>query len=284
MFGQAGRILLGDGAMGTMLLEAGLPPGGCPELWNVERPEIVQQIHQAYFAAGCDFVETNTFGGSALKLAMYGLAARTEEINAAAARLARQVAPPGGLVAGSVGPCGYLLAPLGEKSAVEVLASFRRQIAGLRNGGVDFCYVETMSDTQEALLAIQAAQEAGLPAIGSLTFQQGKRGIFTMMGEDPATVARKLSAAGAQAVGANCGVGMELMISIIAALHEGTDRPLAAAPNAGLPVLHGDRVIYPESPVEMATALPRLVAAGASIIGGCCGTTPEHLQAFRAIL
>ena len=282
----AGQILLSDGAMGTQLQAQGLRPGEAPEAWNLTRPAVLESIAAAYIDAGSDLVHTNSFGGSPLKLAAHGLADRCEQINRTAAAVAVRAVAGRGLVSGSIGPCGQLLAPYGDADPAEVLAGFRVQARALVAGGVDLVTVETMTDLSEAVLAVQAAREAiGEGAVlVSLTFEPTGRGWFTIMGNDIPTVARELAVAGADAVGGNCGQGTEGMLAVAREFMTATDLPLLIQANAGLPVLKNGEVHYPETPADMAAAIPELVAAGVKIVGGCCGTTPAHIAALREAL
>jgi 5-methyltetrahydrofolate--homocysteine methyltransferase len=281
---RSGDLLVFDGAYGTMLFAAGLLNGACPELWNDTRADVVRGIHRAYFDAGSDFVETNTFGGTRLKLNEYGLGDRTRELNEKGARLARSVTPPYGYVAGSIGPTSRLPAeyePLGDTTDEAYVETFREQAEALAGGGVDLFAVETMMFPQEATAAIRACKAAAdLPVMATMFFQYEELHDRdrTMWGESPAEVAQKLLAAGADVVGMNCGRGPDRAIVIIREMRAVTDAPLVAYPNAGLPITTGDRVTYELGPEEMARDYPALLDAGASIVGSCCGSTPEHIR------
>ena len=275
-------LLAGDGAMGTLLLAAGLPPGAAPELWNVDHPEKVEGVTRAHREAGAELVLTNTFGGSPARLEENGLAHRCEELNRAGVAAARRGAGDDALVLGSIGPAGKLLEPLGPLSPDEAADGFAIQAGGLAKGGADALVVETMSDLAEAMLAVEAAVATGLPVIASMTFDPTPNGPFTIMGNAAADCARELTAAGVAAVGTNCGTGPDVMIDFVRALREGTALPILARPNAGLPELRAGEVCYPETPGSMAAYVAALVDAGASIIGGCCGTSPDHVRAIAA--
>lgn len=275
------EVLIFDGAMGTMLQSRGLGPGDCPEEWNFSHPEVVQDIHRGYFEAGSEVVETNSFGGSRFKLERFGLGHMVRELNQRAAELAREVCPEGCWVAGSVGPTGELLQPWGNKPLEEVYQAFCEQIAALAAGGVDLICVETMSDLQEAQAAVRAARQVtDLPVVATMTFNLGRRGFYTVMGVDPATAIKGLLETGADAVGANCGNGIEEMIPLIEEMRRETEAWLIAQPNAGTPELVEGKTVFTQGPQEMAKRVPDLLAAGANIIGGCCGTTPEHMAAI----
>jgi 5-methyltetrahydrofolate--homocysteine methyltransferase len=285
------EVLLFDGAMGTMLFQAGLQSGACPELWNVERPEAVQNVHFAYFAAGSQIVETNTFGGTRLKLKAFGLEARARELNTAAARLARAVCPPRCYVAGSMGPTGHLpdtFEPLGDTPAEAFYDAFREQALALAEGGADLLAIETMMMPEEAEIAIRAAREAtDLPVLCSMTFQWNRaKGLDrTMWGTSPAEAATRLRAAGADIVGCNCGDGgPDRVPAILSEMGGAAPGFLAAYPNAGIPRIEGDRTIYDLTPDGMAARVPAMLAAGATIVGGCCGSTPDHIRAMAAAI
>lgn len=268
-----------DGAMGTELLARGLAPGACPELWNVERPEVVRQIHRDYLDAGADVIETNTFGGNRRKLASYGLGDRAYELSRAGVEIARQVAGER-LVAASLGPTGALFAPFGDLSFDDAYEIFREQALAFRDGGADLICVETMMDLQEARAAVLASLEnSGLPVVVTMSFDSSGR---TMMGVDAAKAAAELSNLGVTALGANCSTGPLEMVNVIKRMREVTELPIMAQPNAGVPLLVGDRTEYPEDPRHMADMSLKLIEAGASIIGGCCGTTPEHIREIAA--
>ncbi len=276
------KLLAGDGAMGTLLQAAGLPPGAAPELWNVDHPDRVEAVTRAHRDAGAELVLTNTFGGSPARLEENGLAARCEELNRAGVAAARRGAGEEALVLGSMGPAGKLLEPLGPLSPDEAAEGFALQARALAEGGADVLCVETMTDLAEALLAVEAAVATGLPVIASMTYDPTPNGPFTIMGNAASDCARDLTAAGVAAVGTNCGTGPDVMLDFVRALREGTALPLLARPNAGLPELRAGEVCYPESPETMAAHVAALVEAGASIIGGCCGSSPDHVRAIAA--
>jgi 5-methyltetrahydrofolate--homocysteine methyltransferase len=283
---QRKRILVGDGAWGTELQARGLEPGSCPELWNVLHPEVVSALARDYARAGADMVLTNTFGGSAPVLRRHGLEDRLEELNEAGARLSIEGAA-GKLVAASIGPSGELLAPLGELSEEQLQREFERQLRTLLGAGVRIFCVETMIAVEEAACAVRAAKalavELGVEVevMATMTFDPTPEGFRTAMGVDCRKAVQVLSAAGADVLGSNCGNGIEQMVPIASELRGLTDKPILIQPNAGLPQLEGGRTVYRQTPEHMARWVPELAAAGATIIGGCCGTTPEHIRAIR---
>jgi len=287
---RAGDVLVFDGGYGTMLFAAGLANGACPELWNDTHAEIVRGIHRAYFEAGSQIVETNTFGGSRLKLDEYRIGDRTRELNEKGARLARAAASGGGWVAGSIGPTSRLPVDyaLDEGVTDEAYeATFREQAEALATGGVDLFAIETMMFPQEAVAAVRACKQAAdLPVMATMFFQyeEGNDRDRTMWGESPAEVAKSLLAAGADVVGMNCGRGPDRAIVIIREMRGATDAPLVAYPNAGLPITTGDTVTYELGPDAMAREYPALLEAGCNIVGACCGSNPEHIRRIAAVV
>jgi 5-methyltetrahydrofolate--homocysteine methyltransferase len=281
---RAGETLVFDGGYGTMLFAAGLANGACPELWNDTHADVVRGIHQGYFDAGSQIVETNTFGGTRLKLVEYEIGDRTRELNEKGARLARAAAPPAGYVAGSIGPTSRLPLDYALDAGVtdeEYADTFREQATALAEGGVDLFAVETMMFPQECTAAIRACKAVtDLPVMATMFFQYEEMHDRdrTMWGESPAEVAKNLLAAGADVVGMNCGRGPDRAIVIIREMRAVTDAPLVAYPNAGLPVTTGDTVTYELGPEEMARDYPALLDAGCNIVGACCGSNPEHIR------
>ncbi len=278
---ESGEVLISDGATGTYLQANGLEPGGCPEEFNLARPEVIRRMAENYFNAGSDMVETNSFGGSRYMLAKYGFGDRVEEFNRLGAEYVRAAAPEGRFVLGSIGPTGEFLEPNGTATEEEMYEAFASQAKGLADGGVDAFCIETMSDMGEIILGIRAAKDVSdLPVVATMTFDKGPRGYFTMMGITPAVAAEQLSEAGADVVGSNCGIAIPQMVEIIAQMRHATGKPILTHVNAGIPKIEGGEIIYPDTPDQMAEFMPRLVEAGANVIGGCCGTGPDHVRAF----
>jgi 5-methyltetrahydrofolate--homocysteine methyltransferase len=287
---RAGETLVFDGGYGTMLFAAGLLNGACPELWNDTHADVVAGVHRGYFDAGSHVVETNTFGGTRLKLDEYKLGDRTRELNVKGARLARSAAPAAGYVAGAIGPTSRLPLDYALDAGVtdeEYEATFREQAEALAEGGADLFAVETMMFPQEATAAIRACKAAAdLPVMATMFFQyeEGNDRDRTMWGESPAEVAQSLLAAGADVVGMNCGRGPDRAIAIIREMRAVCDAPLIAYPNAGLPVTTGDTVTYELGPDEMARDYPALLDAGCNIVGACCGSNPEHIRRIAEVV
>lgn len=272
-----------DGAMGTGLQARGLDQGDCPERWNLTRPDDVQAVTAGYVAAGSDLVETNSFGGTSIKLAHYGLAEQAAQINRRAAQIARQAAGHQVLVAASVGPTGALLEPYGPLTEAQAYEAFAQQVLALAEGGADAICIETMLALEEAKIALRAAKEnTSLPVLVTFTFDKTARGDFrTVFGVSPSQVARELPAAGADVIGSNCGSGVEQLLEVCRALRAQTAAPLLIQPNAGLPLIENGKTIFPATPEHLAGFVDALVTAGANLIGGCCGTTPAHIAAMR---
>ena len=276
-------VLVADGAWGTEFQKRGLPAGDPPELWNASKPDRVLDLARAYVEAGADIILTNTFGGNRLKLEKAGLADRLEELNGLGTAISKRAAADRALVFASIGPTGEFLEPLGTRTRDEIIACFAEQIAACVAGGADGILVESVSDLGETTAAIEAARQAcALPVVASMTFDPGEKGFATMMGVRPAQAARALDEAGADLVGANCGSGIEHVMLIAREMRPATHRPLWIKPNAGVPELVKGETVFRDTPEQMAARVPALVEAGANVIGGCCGTTPEHIRRIAA--
>jgi len=282
---QSGRILVSDGAWGTYLQKNGLQPGECPESWNILKPNVVFNIAKSYIDAGSDVIETNSFGGNRFKLGMFGLEDKVYEYNKAAAELSRKAAGENNVM-GSVGPTGKMIM-MGDVTEEELFEAFKNQVISLQDGGADAIVVETMSALDEAILAIKAAKEnTSCEVICTMTFEKGQDNEFnTMMGVSPADMVSQVIDAGADIIGANCGNGSEGMISIVEKIRQlNKEIPVLIHANAGMPVYQDGETIFPESPDDMADYVQRLIDAGANIIGGCCGTTPDHIRKIAQII
>lgn len=278
---DAGEILIADGSTGATLMAAGLPAGTPPELWNVENTEQILSLHKAFLDAGSQIILTNTFGGTRIKLEKAGLGERTIELNRHAAKLAREAAGDQAYVAGDLGPTGELMAPLGKLTFERALETFTEQARVLADEGVDLLWVETMTDLNEARAAVMGAKKAGdLPIFCSLSF--GPKG-RTIMGVRAGQAAKELWDLGLTAVGANCGEGIPPVLEALKQMQEVLPgAPLIAKPNAGLPRLVDGKTVYSMTPQDFSAHTPEFVALGAKIIGGCCGSTHEHVAAVAA--
>jgi 5-methyltetrahydrofolate--homocysteine methyltransferase len=283
---KEGRTLISDGAWGTFLQNMGLQPGECPEKWNIDYPEKVFEIAQSYINAGSDMIETNSFGGNSFKLKSFGLENNVYEINKAAAEISRRAAGSEKYVLGSIGPTGKMIV-MGDVTFDEFYESFKDQAIALAAGGADALVIETMSDIDEAKAAIMACKEnTGCEIICTMTFEKsGENDFFTMMGVSPEEMVKEMVSAGADIIGANCGNGMENMIGITKAIREAdSEIPILIHANAGMPVYCDGETKFLETPEIMASFVNDLVSAGANIIGGCCGTTPDHIKQMAAII
>jgi methionine synthase I (cobalamin-dependent) len=282
-----GGPILADGAMGTMLFAAGLQFGDPPEVWNLTQPEVIRRVHRGYLDAGSRIVMTNTFGGNRLRLGLHGLEERVDEINRTAAILVRaEVTAAGGhaLVAGDIGPSGEIVAPLGTLDYEEAVEVFREQAASLIAGGVDLIWIETMSDLNEIKAAVEGVRRAS-PGIGLITTMTFDTRGYTMMGVSPEQAVEALNTWGADAIGGNCGNGPDELIPVIARMHAAApDAVLVAKSNAGMPELVDMRAVYRADPATMAVQAAAMRDAGATIVGACCGSTPEHLRAMAGAL
>ncbi|MEI6915424.1 MAG: homocysteine S-methyltransferase family protein [Armatimonadota bacterium] len=280
---RSGEILISDGAMGTFLQARGLQPGECPESWCISHPDVVTSIAEAYIAAGSDLVETNSFGGTRYKLKSFGLEDKVGEINIAAAKLARAAGGETAYVAASIGPTGHIAEDEGgDVQPEDFYSAFKDQAQALEEGGADALCIETMSSIIEAVEAVKACKEnTKLPVICTFTFEPGPRGFRTMMGVTPARSASEAIDAGADIVGANCGNGITNMIEIAREIKAASPEALILIhANAGMPVIENGQSVFKDTPEQMAAQIADLLDAGANIIGGCCGTNPDHIRAM----
>jgi 5-methyltetrahydrofolate--homocysteine methyltransferase len=284
------RILLGDGAMGTQLQYAGLEPGGCGEAWNLDHPDRLVKIQGGYVEAGSDCLITNTFGGCRIMLERHGRADDTVAINQAGVRLARQAfGDRPGFVLGDIGPFGGLMEPYGDIPPQRVRDAFAEQAGALVAAGADAIILETQTSVEELEIGIEAARKAGAPCvIGSMAYDATLDGteVRTMMGIDAEAAATFMRDAGVDILALNCGSGVDVSWAtrVVQRYKAVCDLPTMAQPNAGLPVLEKMKVVYKQTPQEMVAELPALLGAGVNIVGGCCGSTPNHIRLFRKIL
>jgi len=277
-----GPVLL-DGAWGTELQAAGLAIGEVPDLWNLEHADRVEAVARAYVDAGSDIILTNTFRANAIALSKHAEASKLEQVNRAGVEISKRAAGTRARVFASIGPSGKLLVS-GEVDEASLRGAFEQQALALAAGGADAIVVETMSDLEEAGFAIDAARATGLPVVACMVYDSGKKKDRTMMGVTPEQAAEALTKAGADVIGANCGNGVDGYIPICARLASATDRPIWIKANAGLPTLEGGDVVYRTTPDEFASRLGELIDAGASFVGGCCGTNPAFIEVLRARL
>lgn len=268
-----------DGAWGTQLQAAGLRPGECPDSWNLDRPVDVERVARSYVEAGSRAILTNTFRSNSIALMAHGLEGKVDELNRTGVEISKKAAGGRARVFASVGPTGKMLS-MGEISRDAAVAAFGQQCRVLADAGADAIVIETMTDLAEALAALEAARSTGLPVAVSMVFDSGRKKDRTMMGETPEDVAGALASAGADIIGANCGLGIEGYIPICQRLRAATDKPVWIKANAGLPVLEDGRLVYKTTPPEFAKHARSVASAGASFIGGCCGTTPEFIRAL----
>ncbi len=279
------RIICFDGAMGTMLLEAGLPPGAVPEIWNLEKPDVVKSVHQKYYDAGADVVHTNTFGGSSLKLDVKGHAPKMKIINTRAVEIAKSVCPDGAFVAGDIGPTGTMLPPMGDATIEEWEQVFLDQATALVEAGADIISIETMFSLDEANAALRSVKKiTDIPVITGITFNQTPAGYYTMMGETIEQCVTVLSENGADVMASNCTLGSADYIEISRQICKAAGKPVLIQPNAGKPVHNDDVTVYEQSPSEFARDMQQVMDAGARMVGGCCGTNAAFIRELAATI
>jgi len=280
------EVLVCDGAMGTMLMKEGMPEGACPDLWGIEKSKVLFSIHKAYVDSGADIVTTNTFGANSIKLSKFGLEKRGEEINRRSAEIARKACGDKAYLFGDIGPTGEYLKPVGNIESGDMLQAFAEQAKVLVQEGVDAIILETMSDMEELQSAIMAVKEnTKLPLIASMTFQRTPaKGFRTTSGISIPQFVNEGLLAGCNVIGANCNLTIAEMTELIAEMKDLSSSFLIAQPNAGMPKLIDDRTVYEQSPDEFAEHIPKLIQQGVKIIGGCCGTTPAHIEKIKQVL
>jgi len=269
-----------DGAWGTQLQALGLAGGDCPDEWNLTHPDQVEAVARAYVEAGSQVILSNTFRSNTVALAGYGLAGRVVELNRAGAAISSRAAAGKALVFASVGPSGKMLMT-GEVTQDTLRSAFEEQAQALAEGGADGLAVETMSDLAEAIIAVAAAKATGLPVVATMVFDSGKNKDRTMMGNTPEQAAEALAAAGADVIGANCGSGIAGYLPVCRRLRQASDKPVWIKANAGLPEIVDGKLVYQNTPQDFAALAPALIEAGASFIGGCCGTDPDFVRALK---
>ena len=277
------KIMLADGAWGTELFKLGLTQGNCPEEWNLSRPDNVRQIAKNYLDAGSDIIMTNTFGANRFQLERYGFAEKVFEINKIGASLTREVCGEKAITAASIGPSGKMFI-MGEVSKEELFAAFSEQVQGLKEGGAQWLIVETMTDIGEMEIAVTAAAECGLPVAASMTYEKTAGGYHTVMGHSPLEAVQAAVKAGASLIGANCGGGIDTYVELASVLRGLTKLPLWIKANAGLPELVDGKPVYRMTPDIFASFVTPILEAGVSVIGGCCGTSPDFIKKIRPIV
>jgi 5-methyltetrahydrofolate--homocysteine methyltransferase len=279
------HVLVCDGAMGTELQRRGLPSGSCPEEYNVTHPEVVQEILQGYLEAGADILTTNSFGANRPRLKEYGCESRVKEFCKRSVEIAKEVSRGKCFIAGSLGPTGQILEPLGPVTHSEATEAFLEQADALVEAGADLILIETMMSIDEAELAVKAARRiSGLVVAATMSFEVGPKGARTMWGVDVPTAVSRLTAAGADIIGSNCGQGFVDMVRIVQEMRPLTPKPLIAQPNAGLPQWVDGKPVYSETPATIRPKVEALLRSGTNIVGGCCGTTPEHILIIRKVV
>lgn len=283
---RQGDIIVGDGAIGTMLMQRGLKTGESPETVNLTKPEILQEIASLYLEAGSEIVATNTFGASPLRLQQFSLDRDTEAINRNAVEAVRRAVQGKAYISGSVGPSAKMLKPLGDTEPETVYASLERQLRALLEAGIDLVCIETVMDLKEAALAIKAVRslDPGIPIMTTVTFNHTPQGYFTLMGTSIKDAVVSLENSGADIIGSNCGNGSAQMVEIAREFRKHANVPVAIQSNAGLPVKAENGLMYPETPDFVSARTSEMLDLGVQVVGGCCGTTPEHIRSIRRIV
>jgi 5-methyltetrahydrofolate--homocysteine methyltransferase len=283
---RRGDVIVGDGALGTLLMQRGLKHGEPPEEYNLTKPYILEEIASLYLNAGAEIITTNSFGASPLRLQQFSLEQEVGPINRSAVEAVRRAVGEKAYVSASVGPTARMVKPVGDTEPEEILSNFQRQISALLAAGIDMICIETMTDVTEATLAIRAARllDPNIPIMATMTFGKTPQGYFTLMGTSVADAAAALENAGANIVGSNCGDGMESMVGIAREFRQHSRLPIVIQGNAGLPIASETGLVYPETPDFFAGKSAELLDLGVQIIGGCCGTGPEHIRAIRKVV
>ncbi|MBU8849813.1 MAG: homocysteine S-methyltransferase family protein [Desulfobacterales bacterium] len=278
--------LIFDGAMGSILISKGITGGEASELWNLKHPDIIMEIHRAYYDAGSDVASANTYGASAIKLKKMGVTQSVEEVNRTGVQIARKVCGENQYVAGELGSLGDMLQPMGPVSFNEAVDCFAQQAGFIEDEGVDVFLIETIFDINIALAAIKAVRSVSeKPVFCSLTFQKMEKGFFTIFGNNPEDSMKSLVDAGASAVGANCSMGSDTMIDLAGEIKKSVDVPVIIMPNAGMPKTAKDNaVFYPEDETFFANNIKKIKGLGVEIVGGCCGTTPKYIKKIKEII
>lgn len=279
------KIILFDGGMGSEIFKRGIKPGKLPDTLNIEKPELIYEIHKAYYDAGADMCQSNTFGASLLNLQIYKVENQIKEINERALENIKRACPSGRLLVGDIGPSGEFRPPVGKATSDKWVSSFTKQ-AQILESGVDLWHIETISDIEEMSAAIEAIKNISKkPIISSMTYKKTKRGFFTIMGDSVEKCVRIQEDADVDVIGANCTLGSEDMVNLVKELVTLTDRPLSAKPNAGQPRVDVNKNIHYDQPIEdFAKDIREIIQLGAKIVGGCCGTSPDTIHEIRKII
>lgn len=279
------KIILFDGGMGSEIFKRGITPGRLPDTLNIEKPDIIYEIHKAYYDVGADMCQSNTFGASYLNLQIYKVENQIKEINERALDNIKKACPPNRLIVADIGPSGEFRPPVGKASPDQWVSSFTKQ-ANILENGVDLWHIETMSDIEEMLVAIEAIRKTSTkPIISSMTYKKTKRGFFTIMGDSLEKCVRIQENAGVDIIGANCTLGSDEMVHLIKELKSITDTPISAKPNAGQPRIDSNNRAYYDQPVkDFVSDIHQIIKLGAKIVGGCCGTTPDTIREIRKVI
>lgn len=279
------KIILFDGGMGTEIFKRGIKPRNLPDALNIDKSEIIYEIHKAYYDAGADMCQTNTFGASYLNLQIYKLENQIDEINQRALELIKRACPPNRLIVGDIGPSGEFRPPVGKVSQDQWVSSFTKQVNFLENG-VDLWHIETMSDIEEMVAAIEAIRNISTkPIISSMTYKKTKRGFFTIMGDSLEKCVQIQEIANVDVIGANCTLGSNEMVELIKELKNLTNKPLSAKPNAGQPRIDSNNIAHYDQPIkDFVSDIKEIIQLGAKVVGGCCGTSPDSIREIKKVI